>query len=296
MTSEIDLDIYNYDLNDILKLFNLPQDYNEDDLKKAKLHVLKTHPDKSGLDKKYFIFYANAYKIIKNIYYHTNKNTTYLNKDNAKIEYLANEDEIGKRELLKSIQEKKSNNFNKWFNEAFEKLNINTNENVNGYGEWFKSNDDIESETIGSIKDLHNRINEKKSKLSELSIRNEINDYYSFNHGSNLDNDQPECYESGLFSKLPFDDLKKAHTETVIPVHDNDYKNKMKFNNISELTNYRNNQIIKPLSEKEANDYLDNNKYNIEQKSLKLAYKLTRQTEENKIQNNKMWNMIRSIK
>ena len=46
-----DLDITNYKLQDILNLFNLTLDFNEDDLKQAKKITLKTHPDKSKLPK-----------------------------------------------------------------------------------------------------------------------------------------------------------------------------------------------------------------------------------------------------
>ena len=42
-----------------------------------------------------------------------------------------------------------------------------------------------------------------------------------------LDISQPDSYCANIFSKLQYDDLKKAHTESVIPVCDNDY-NKIK--------------------------------------------------------------------
>ena len=49
---KLDLDIDNYDLLDILKLFKIEYHFTEEDLKKVKRTVLKTHPDKSKLDKK----------------------------------------------------------------------------------------------------------------------------------------------------------------------------------------------------------------------------------------------------
>ena len=48
---DIDLNINNYDFDDILKLFKIKYDYNLDDLKNIKQIVLQTHPDKSGLPK-----------------------------------------------------------------------------------------------------------------------------------------------------------------------------------------------------------------------------------------------------
>ena len=60
----LDLNIDNYDLTDLLALFRLEFDFKEDDLKRVKKTVMQTHPDKSGLDKKYFLFFTSAYKII----------------------------------------------------------------------------------------------------------------------------------------------------------------------------------------------------------------------------------------
>ena len=53
----MDLDITNYEYDDILKLFAVSKNFNEEDLKKAKKQVLASHPDKSGLDKSYFLFF-----------------------------------------------------------------------------------------------------------------------------------------------------------------------------------------------------------------------------------------------
>ena len=54
---ELDLDINNYELNDILNLFQIPSDFTEEQLKQCKKAVLKTHPDKSGLDKEVFFVF-----------------------------------------------------------------------------------------------------------------------------------------------------------------------------------------------------------------------------------------------
>jgi len=55
----VDLDIDNYNLEDILSLFKVPLNFNKEDLKTAKKMTLMTHPDKSGLDKDYFLFYSH---------------------------------------------------------------------------------------------------------------------------------------------------------------------------------------------------------------------------------------------
>ena len=56
----MDLNINNYNLDDILKLFNLKHDFGEEEMKYAKRIALKTHPDKSGLKKDVFIFFSKA--------------------------------------------------------------------------------------------------------------------------------------------------------------------------------------------------------------------------------------------
>ena len=71
---DIDLDIENYDFNDLLKLFNIDYNFSEYDLKQCYKTVLKTHPDKSGLNKRIFLFYTKAFKILKNIFEYKNKN------------------------------------------------------------------------------------------------------------------------------------------------------------------------------------------------------------------------------
>ena len=46
----------------------MPLDFNADDLRRAKKIVLATHPDKSKLDKEYFLFFSKAYKVLLEIY------------------------------------------------------------------------------------------------------------------------------------------------------------------------------------------------------------------------------------
>ena len=56
MNKTHNLDIHMYSLQDLLNLFDLTYDIDIESLKRAKKKVLMTHPDKSGLDAKYFCF------------------------------------------------------------------------------------------------------------------------------------------------------------------------------------------------------------------------------------------------
>ena len=52
---DFDLDIDNYDLEDILFIC-LDYKFDRESMEKAKTIALKTHPDKSGLSKDFFYF------------------------------------------------------------------------------------------------------------------------------------------------------------------------------------------------------------------------------------------------
>ena len=63
-----DLEIANYNLEDILNLFNLSYNFTKDDLKGAQRKAYTMHPDKSKLPATYFIFFMKAYTILKEIF------------------------------------------------------------------------------------------------------------------------------------------------------------------------------------------------------------------------------------
>ena len=144
---ELDLNIENYNLEDILNLFGLNINYNTTELKVAKKMALKTHPDKSGLDNEVFIFFSKAYNILSKIYKLKNK----TEKKVENIDYDENDigDDIGNKELLNmKLKTLKKKNFNKWFNNLFEKSNGKSN--TNGYGDWLKSEEGVSNVKISN--------------------------------------------------------------------------------------------------------------------------------------------------
>ena len=294
--STLDLDINNYNLDDILRLFKVDYNFNEDDIKNCYKTVLKLHPDKSGLDKEYFLFYTKAFKVLKNVYEYKNKRDTHLDKNKAKVEYLSNGDnDEGKKFIVKNLQNEKGEDFNKWFNETFEKINI-SNISENGYGDWLKSENDTEDLDIKSVREMHDIINKKKESLSALVKIDKINEMSSIGSLNELDNGQPESYSASVFSKLAYDDVKIAHTETVIPVSNNDYEKIQKFNNIGSLREFRNRQNLKPMSKQEAENQIIRNNSIEDEKNTQLAYRLTQQAEQAEKANTKLWNILRTLK
>jgi hypothetical protein len=292
---DLDLDIDNYNLDDILNLFKLESDFNENDLKQAKKIVLQIHPDKSRLPAKYFIFYSKAYKVLYNIHEFRNKSS---NKKEENYSTLSNEDKnralqnfFDKNKSLKNPQ-----GFNAWFNEQFEKNKIALESEETGYGDWLRSEEDVEPEKKISQAEMAIEFDKKKKQVRSLVVHKDISDVYANNlGGSNLSNNAPEEFSSDLFSNLSYQDLKQAHTESVIPVTEEDYYKVKKFNNVNEYVNYRSTQDTKPLSEMQAMEYLKNKSRIDDQEASKRAYELAKQVEQSKQNSKSFWGNILKI-
>jgi len=302
MSANLDLDINNYNLSDILNLFKIPLDFTEGDLKRAKTVVLKTHPDKSGLDPDFFRFYSKAYKMLYSVWEFRKKGD--INKsENKNTDYSTYGDDE-KRELLDHVFQtnekfKNKNQFNKWFNEQFERNKLSNEREEKGYEDWLRSNEgDEESFKNVTMETMGNEFEKKKSQARSLVVRQDVQELYGSNTitATDLSSDAPQSFDSDLFSSLPFQDLKQAHTETVIPVTFEDYQQKQKFNNVNEMISHRSQQNIKPLSEQQAMNYLKNREKNDEERSVRRAYDLAKQTELAQQRNQDFWASIQFLK
>ena len=281
MYENLDLNIQNYNLNDLLNLFKLNTNFTEEDLKNAKKIVLKTHPDKSNLDKKYFLFFSSAYKILFQLYNFKNR------IESKNTEYYVEEDENNKLLIEKVL---KKDNFNEWFNKEFEKLNIK--ENDNGYEEWLKSEENMDYRTT-TKNNMERDIYEKKKELRSIVKREEIKSIQELQDNNILGLNEVEEYSSDIFGNFRYEDLKKAHIETVIPVTEEDIDERNIFNNLEQ---YRNSQNLTPLSLKQANEYLYDIKNNDEEININRAYNLALENENNIKKNNDFMKRLRQIK
>jgi hypothetical protein len=266
---DLDLNIENYDLPDLLSLFKLDFDFTTEELKQAKKSVMQSHPDKSGLDKKYFLFFTSAYKIIFSIHEFRHKSA---NKQS--IEYTVEKDEA-KELLLKKMQTQPE--FNKRFNELFDQYKINDEENENGYGEWLKSEDNMDTRTT-TMGQMNATFEQKKREVKELVPFQEIADATTSAH-FDLTRDKPVYYSSALFSNLQYEDLKKAHVESVIPVTQEDYLARPKFNSVLEMQEHPDYKDTAPLSLSQAKDYLQQRQSFQDKNDVQRAYKLAKQDE-----------------
>ena len=265
--NNLDLDLDNYDLPDLLNLFKLDYKFTEENLKQAKKMVLMTHPDKSKLPKEYFLFFCKAYKIIYSIH----KFRVRGNKDQPTV-YSVDKD-VENEKLLKDIVN--NPNFNKIFNELFEKNRIEDEATENGYGDWLKSNEDIDTRNT-TLTDMNETFNNKKREVRALIIQKDVEELGGQGY-SDLGGDIPENYSSGLFSKLTYEDVKKAHIETVVPVTGEDMRKN--YRNVEALRRERGIEEInnKPLSLEQGNKYLQQRLGDQDKQDTRRAFRLARQ-------------------
>jgi hypothetical protein len=296
----LDLDINNYDLHDILTLFKLEEDFSEGDLKQAKQMVLKMHPDKSKLDPKYFLFFSSAYKTLYSIFTFKNKSMKKTETDYASLV----DDEERKAVLNQFFDANKKLNqpqhFNTWFNKEFEKNKVLNEVDSKGYGDWLKSDEDVEEESKQvSEKTMHAEFEKKKRELRALVPHQEVNEFYTtgFLSTSSICGDAPEEFSSDVFSQLSFQDLRKAHKESIIPITNDDYQSVRKFKNVNEMVEFRTMQEVqtKTWTESQSLAYLQNKNKLMETEASNRAFKLAKQCEETENKSKTFWGGLQKI-
>ena len=290
----IDLNIENYRYQDILNLFHLDKNYGRKELKEAKKIVAKVHPDKSKLDQEYFELFLKAYNRLVKVYNFRKKRKQ--NVYNA--EYDKNTDDMtseADKILLKKISKKKPEDFNNWFNEMFEKANGKNHTLNQGYGEWFSSNEDMNEEKAGSMNEFGRIFKKKKENQRALILHRGIEDVqYSDNGYSINSNTQPKSYGSGIFSKLQYEDLKTAHVETVVPVTEEDYENRPRYDTFEDLKKEREKKI-EIVSMQESREMLQR-KYDRDNEIASMtAYNLIKQDEAAERSNREWWRNLRQL-
>ena len=289
---ELDLHIENYNLKELLVLFNLDYNFNIDDLKKAKKIVLMTHPDKSGLNKDYFLFFTSAYKLIYNLYDFRYKST---NNNTKYTEYILEKNEDNEK-LLNAYNIQNKPDFNKWFNDMFETSQIPDLNKSAGYGSWLVSDEDIETQ-IATKNTMNSLIEDKKTKMRSLIIHNQYKEITNTSSLYDLTTEQPDTYSSDIFSKLSYEDLKKAHTESVVPVTIDDYNNRKQYS-INELINIRSIQDTEKnsveMQEIVMNKILEQKELRIKS-DMERAYTLAKQDEKIRIVNDTWWSKLKHI-
>ena len=294
--SNLDLELDHYSLEDLYKLFNIPQhQLSENALKNAKQIVYKMHPDKSQLDPKYFRFFSAAYKRVYSIFEFQNKS---LNKRLAtdKDDYY---DDSNKTVLNNMFETNKGlkdpKNFNSWFNEKFEKHSSKEDDVGNkGYGDWLKSDEGLYATNDNITKaNMNDAFERQKKQIQALTTYQGVNELNSAFSGSLL-GDQSDNF-TGSNGALGYTDLRQAHIESVIPVTQEDYDRMPKYKSLSEYKARRDTADTSPLSKQEAERMLIGRGREDEQQSAALAYKYAQQLERSKQNSSAFFSDLRQI-
>jgi len=133
----MDLNIDHYSLEDLLDLFKLPKDFTESDLKDARKRVVAVHPDKSGLDKEYFLFFHKAYSLLSSVHSFKRKAQANMYEPQSFENILESLEDTDKRILVKKFTDHTS--FSQEFNRLFESLYLKEED---GHGDWLKSTEE----------------------------------------------------------------------------------------------------------------------------------------------------------
>ena len=297
---KMDINIKNYSIEAIYKLFGVQNRILTDEvMKEAKKIALKAHPDKSRLDPKYFLFFSEAYKRLFNIYEFQNK-TSKKSEDTNEF-YNASNSAILDTMFEKEKGLKDPGNFNKWFNEQFDKHKLEDITATNGYGDWLKSNDDIVEnlENVSTKESMAREIEKRKKEVQSITKYNGINTSYSAGLGSSTLMEYGSNFtSSSLFSSdgMGYTDLRQAYVESVIPVTEEDYNKMPKFKNVEEYKAHRGNNIdLSPTNKVDAMRQLYNQHTERETESAALAFYYAQQSEKAKVNQNGFWSGLKHV-
>lgn len=276
---EHNLNIHMYSLEELLGLFDLTYDITLTDLKRAKKIVLMTHPDKSKLDSKYFLFYKQAFDVIVRFYDNQNKQTRQATPQNTVYHtnnVLNNNDSQTNKKISSVINDMSKREFNNKFNDLFEKNMMKKVDDSKN--EWFRNQDSIYSSDVqvnsSNMGQIFNSIKDKQSGMVKYRGVENIISNKSSNSSYHDDDDNDDSYvTSDPFSKLKFDDLRKVHKdETVFSVSERDYDKVTKYASVDHFMRERSNQSTTPLSKPESEQLLAQQEQLYREKMMKKEY------------------------
>jgi hypothetical protein len=283
------LNIQSYSLDEILGLFDLESyDITIDDLKTAKRKVLMLHPDKSRLDAKYFLFYKKAFDVIVQFFDNQNRqNRSVEQKDVAYNPNYKDEDKSTTKQIQKTMQDMKSQNFQEKFNELFESNQMG-NRPDQSRNEWFvqeQSSFEVPQEKMSkqTMNDNFQRIKDQSNGLIHYTGVQSMNDDTATNNNfyEDADDYSNKYMTSDPFSKLKFDDLRKVHRDqSVLAVSERDINNIQTYRSVEEFNRARSQHSYDPLEKEHANRLLQEQEKAMQQRMMQKEYRAKLQSEQ----------------
>ena len=189
----LDLNIQNYDLEDILGLFKINGQLTEHELKRAYKMYLKTHPDKSGLDARVFRFFKQAYDVLSKIYYFRNKKT----QQNTTYDTTESNLSQDKLKILNKLNGLSCKEFNEKFNKMFELSKVVDGETDTGYEDWYRNYKDRNDPKI-NLSQFGTEFEKRKRESKALVKKQELCEMGG-RGGYEIDRTGGVEYSSGIF-------------------------------------------------------------------------------------------------
>ena len=297
----LDLNIMNYTLQDIYKLFNIQNsNITKDIIKNARKKVLKFHPDKSNIDKKYYDFFNKAYDKLLFIYEFKNKNE---NKKQDTNDYRNESNKV----IIDKLMETKGMTPAK-FNNLFEKNYIISEQENIGYGDWLKTDEGLINSEQNNISDsitkngFNNTFEKHKENNTNISVYQGV-DYDPFSNmsgGTLLDPQKLNSYSYGeLFSggSLVYTDVKQASINSIIPIQQELFNKQPQYKNVEEYIAARSRMDIEavPLDSMQCYKILQEREQNEEEKSASIAFYYAKQVEQSENINTSIWSSLKRI-
>jgi hypothetical protein len=284
------LNIHLYKFEELLELFGLSDQISSDDIKRAKKKVLMTHPDKSKLPAKYFLFYKKAYDLINTFYETQNKQN--ITVPNEKIEYEPTShndlNQSSNSKISSIVNDMSSKDFQSNFNRLFDE-NMKTTPDTTK-NQWFSDHDAIyhmdEHTNSSNMGQNLDKFKETQAKL--VKYNGVTNLFMNSGSGTSLYEDNEDDYVScDPFSKLKYDDLRKVHKDqTVFSVSERDIEKVTRYSSTDHLMRERGKQQLTPLLKSESEKILSmqNSQYRtqIMQKEYADKLKTTKYEDKNK--------------
>jgi hypothetical protein len=294
---KMDLNIDSYSREDLFKLFGLNNiTLSENIMKECKKIVLKTHPDKSRIDEKYFIFFSQAYKKLLSIYEFQNKTNSKKSADTN--EYFDAENAVVLDNFFdKQKKIKDPKNFNEWFNSQFDKHKLEDPQET-GYGNWLKSDEDVVIMPNINKSNMAAEMEKRKKQVQSLTTYNGVSENTSSAFGGSTLMAYDSNFTAGsLFSNegMTYTDLRQAYAESVIPVTEDDYNKVKKFRSIDEYKRHRESVDTKPLEKEEAMKQLFVQNKQKDEESAALAFYYAQQSEKALKNQQSFWSGLKQV-
>ena len=300
------LDLQKYSFQDILALFHLDKcvKITAEDMKRAKLVVLRMHPDKSNLSPEYFLFYKRALDVVADFYQEQIRTQQSVPQTNPV--YVAQGKGIGiggfqdetNQVIQEAIPKMDAKVFQKQFNRLFDEnmLNKEKQKQDQERNQWFSQENPIENLELKG--DVHHKIEQiKRTQQSQQMMK--YRGVQMLNMGGGAvgelyedaadSSEHPVYLTTDPFSKLKYDDLRKVHKDqTVFSVSESDLQNVPQYNSVDHLKRERGSQNMSPLGKKEASQLLDHQQQQQKERLLKHEYNTKLQTMQYEEKNKKV--------